>query len=178
MTARNSWGFSLFADDLRHELGGKFSLLGIYHADLIIPSDFPLVLPKFALLVKYFEDKGYFKDDIQIQIFLPGDDQDQPSITTIIPAAFRDNIPSAIEPEPDSDRLLAMTMPLLISPLEIKGEGFIKVRAVCSGTTARLGRLMVRKVLPSEMFQFTPSSTTASRPQSSQSPAGAPGSSS
>lgn len=145
---RKSWGTTLFADDLRQEIGGKFSLMGIYQADMIHQQDFPISLPKFAMLIRYYEIKDAFKEDLNIKIFLPGNG-DVPQIYWKLSAAARDNAQSPYEADDaDSERLLTLTMPIVFSPLIINEEGFIKVRVQCGETTTRLGRLMIRKMTP------------------------------
>ncbi len=42
---------TLFCDDIRHEVGGKLSFIGVYSGGLFVPS-FPVTLPKLCLSVK------------------------------------------------------------------------------------------------------------------------------
>jgi len=42
---------TMFCDDIRHELGGKLSFIGVYSSKLFVPA-FPATLPKLCLLVK------------------------------------------------------------------------------------------------------------------------------
>jgi len=42
---------TLFCDDIRHEVGGKLSFIGVYSSKLFVPS-FPVTLPKLCLSVK------------------------------------------------------------------------------------------------------------------------------
>ena len=42
---------TLFCDDIRHEVGGKLSFIGIYSGGLFVPA-FPVTLPKLCLSVK------------------------------------------------------------------------------------------------------------------------------
>ncbi|HEY1474581.1 MAG TPA: hypothetical protein VGF53_10920 [Pseudolabrys sp.] len=155
---RNSWGFSLFVDDIRSEMGGKLSAMGIYQADMIFPTtqDFPLALPRFGILVKYYEVQNFFKDDIFIRVFFPGDSKDEPG--TVVPfnraALDARTLPPSYELEEDQERIFNLTFPIFISPLLIKQEGFVKVRAVCGGTTTNLGSLMIRKARPDENLQL------------------------
>ncbi len=41
---------TIFCDDIRHELGGKLSCIGVYSGRLIVP-DFPVALPKLCVAV-------------------------------------------------------------------------------------------------------------------------------
>lgn len=42
---------TLFCDDIRHEVGGKLSFIGVYSGGLFVPA-FPVTLPKLCLSVK------------------------------------------------------------------------------------------------------------------------------
>lgn len=42
---------TLFCDDIRHELGGKLSFIGVYSGGLFVPA-FPATLPKLCLMAK------------------------------------------------------------------------------------------------------------------------------
>lgn len=42
---------TLFCDDIRYEIGGKLSYIGVYSDGLIVPT-FPVTLPKLCLVVK------------------------------------------------------------------------------------------------------------------------------
>jgi glutaredoxin 2 len=42
--------FTLFADDVRQEIGNKLTIVGVYQAQMLVPK-FPLVLPKLAIVM-------------------------------------------------------------------------------------------------------------------------------
>jgi hypothetical protein len=151
---RNAWGSSLFCDDIRAEVGGKMSVMGIYQTDMIFPSQatFPLALPKFCALIKYYETLDAFKDDVELRVFLPGDEKDKPSVVIPFPRSSVSAIP--LHPlEEDQERIFNLTFPLMISPFAIKQEGFVKIRAKVGKTTTNLGSLMVRTIRPDEVIQ-------------------------
>jgi hypothetical protein len=158
---KNSWGFSLFCDDIRAEVGGKMSIMGTYQADIIFPTnqDFPLTLPKFCILIKYYEVLDVFTDDIAISVFLPGDVKDAPTIVLPISrlSLAKPTFPYPLED--DQERVFNITFPLALSPLTIKQEGFVKVRAKCGSTTTNLGSLMVRKARSDETIEGLPPTT-------------------
>jgi hypothetical protein len=166
-TERNAWGFSLFADDLRQEVGGKTSLMGIYQVDMIFPKALPQVITKFVIFVKYYELKDVFSDDLVLKIFLPGDEKNKPTVSQILKREDIAIIPTPYPPDDDSERIYNMTMPFIFSPLLIKEDGYISVRMQCGKTTTRLGRLMVRKATPEELviFGMTPSVSEPPSPQ-------------
>jgi len=146
MAVRNAWGFSLFCDDIRAEVAGKTSVMGIYQVDMLVQQDFPILLAKFGILVKYYEEPGAFTEDVVLKILLPGDNKDSPALQFDIP---RQSIISAANPyklEEDQDKVHSLTIPVLLSPVQIQKEGFVKVRATCGDVTTNLGSLMVRKL--------------------------------
>jgi hypothetical protein len=147
----DAWGFSLFCDDLRNEIGGKISIMGVYGPDMVFQEQFPLVLTKFAILIKYYERPGAFKDDIIFQIYMPGDVKGSPAITNVFK---RDPTISSLSPTYDLDedqaKVFNLTLPFMFSTLPVPKEGFIKVRAVCGGITTNLGSLMLRSIRADE----------------------------
>jgi len=156
---RQAWGFSLFADDIRAEIGGKLSVLGIYQSEMVFASntEFPFVYPKFCILLKYYETKDAFSEAITARIFLPGDPKDSPSLILPFDAAVR-NPPNAPAPPPmeeDQERIFNFNFPIVLSPFVIKQEGYVKVRIITGTTTTNLGSLMIRKARPEEVLQFS-----------------------
>jgi hypothetical protein len=172
-TARDPWGFSLFCDDVRFELGGKMSIMGIYQADMIFAAQqtFPIILPKFGIFVKYYEMQDTMTNDILVRVFLPSDPKDAPSVTlpfnrTLLAATTP---PRRYELEPDQERVFNLTYPIVFSPLVIKQEGFVKVRAVCGEKITNLGSLMIRRAHADENIQlpdFGPGAPTSVSPPS------------
>ncbi len=155
---RNSWGFSLFCDDIRAELGGKLSVMGIYQTEMVFPSNvvFPSIYPKFCILIKYYELRNVFNDDIIVRVFFPGDTKESPSLVLPFPSSVRNTTNPAYPLEEDQEHLFNISFPLMLSPFPIKQEGFLKVRAQCGGTTTQLGSLMVRKARPDENLPIFP----------------------
>ena len=58
------------------------SVMGIYQTDMIFPAiqDFPVALPRFGILIKYYEEHDAHTEDILVRVFLPGDPKDTPSV--------------------------------------------------------------------------------------------------
>src|SRR5689334_2514785 len=95
-------GFTIFCDDIRQEIGNKESYIGVYAGAMLIHVAFPVTLQKFGFHVFIFEpvDTAIRRDfPIKISIYLPGDAEDQPSLSAEIPAdpeaarAGLDNLP-------------------------------------------------------------------------------------
>lgn len=150
---RNAWGFSIFADDFRQEIGGKVSLMGIYQIDMLFKNEFPIIIPKFVIFVKYLEVKDTFSDDLNLIVTAPW--SENPIVDIKLPRGDLDFKESYPNDDADSERLYNITMPIVLSPFNVSSEGFVKVRMKCGQTTTRLGRLMIRKVKEGEEVQFS-----------------------
>jgi hypothetical protein len=162
-----SWGFSLFCDDIRAEIGAKISVMGIYQNDMVFPTSppFPFVIPKFCILVKYFENLNAFTEDIAIRIFFPGDLKDTPSVVLPIQRATIEPPGKTLYPlEEDQERVLNITVPVTLAPFSIRQAGFIKVRALCGDRTTNLGSLMIRTAEPNEILPWVPPQPPESPP--------------
>ena len=155
-----AWGFTLFADDLRIEIGGKMSIMGAYQADIFFPSHlpFPISLPKFCALIMYYEIKGSIKDDIIFKVTFGSDNK------TLVEIPFlRKDIESTAGNEPtpekigaeyaeDSERIFHTRIPIGITPFVITEAGRLRVRAYFSdGSILKLGSIGARHV-PTEEF--------------------------
>jgi hypothetical protein len=56
--------YTLLCDDVRHELGGKFSLMGLFES--IYANHFPAIHPRFAIVNEWTGGKGEFKVRIRL----------------------------------------------------------------------------------------------------------------
>jgi len=141
---RQSWGTTIFCEDIRAEIGGKITLVGIYTGELISQLPFPLVLPKFALWINYFEVPGSSSGDGKLYISLPGDPK--PSIESDIPMdQFRSQAGhKADTDDPEVDLWNRLLMPIVITPLVLKEPGRILVRLHFGETVIRLGALPIK----------------------------------
>ena len=74
------YAYVTYCDDIRHEVDGKFSLMGVYGKNLLVFGDFPITLPKFIIVINYLDDPDNPPDSIKIRVYFPGDDLDNPSI--------------------------------------------------------------------------------------------------
>ncbi|WP_134188295.1 MULTISPECIES: hypothetical protein [unclassified Methylosinus] len=138
-------GYTIFCDDIRSEVGGKISLIGCYSGVMLVSGHFPIIIPKFGLSITCISAMEKLRQ-FEIKVFLPLDPDDKPSIAENI-ALPPDGV-DAFEPfVPDSDpdvlRLAFVTRNFILSPLEIRAEGNIKVRIVHNERLVKAGALRV-----------------------------------
>ncbi|WP_144259574.1 hypothetical protein [Methylocystis sp. ATCC 49242] len=150
-----AWGFSIFCDDIRQELHGKYSIIGVYASDLIFEGNFPLIIPKLGIVVKYYERADTkFSSDVILSVHMPSDADRPQSISKTIPrSAFASTPIDEAMPMHNGDDVVPMvsiTVPFLLSPVFINSGGRIKVRATVGDEVVRLGTLIIRQAKEDE----------------------------
>jgi hypothetical protein len=142
-----AYGITIFSDDLRHEIGGKITCVGIYRGTLIHRAEFPVILPKLAMLIMYREQAQTLSGDLIIRAYFPGDADESPTFEVTIP--MDELRAKSVKPDPmpqDGEWAHNIEIPIVISPVVIKEEGWIRVRAYCGKEVFKLGTLRVVKV--------------------------------
>jgi hypothetical protein len=135
------FGHTIFCDDIRNEVDGKVTFVGVYSGTMIFGTPFPVQLPKFGIAVTLIlapdEDANY-----SFHVYLPGDEEGFPSIK--FDSAFGAEEKNLPLPELiGDDPRLAVKLSGVFAPLVISGEGFIEVRAINGEEYLRVGRLKV-----------------------------------
>jgi len=148
------YGYTIFCDDIRQEIGGKFSYIGVYSGFMFVPA-FPITLPKLCLAISLLQRREILEANIGLRIFLPGETDDN---TPSIQAEFQELKEGIIAeqtaaevaalPKPDIS-FVAMHAKMLFSPIVITQAGDIRVRAIRRGELIRLGGLRVH-IAPTE----------------------------
>lgn len=132
------FGSSVFCDDIREEVGGKASLIGVYMGGMLVHSPFPAAIPRFGIAISLWQRHAKFVPNVELRIYLPGDDDDKPSIISHAEAGGG-TVPEASE----ENSYLVMRANLTMTNLVLKRAGKIKVRALINGTLIPLGSLPV-----------------------------------
>jgi len=137
-------GYTLFCDDVRHEIGGKTTYVGRYSQVMYVPS-FPFLHPKLVLAVNYIESQiDSPVTPVDLLVYLPGDQDDKPSLTAKL--SFEDEkigkLPDDL-PAGAANHIRAETF-IEIAPFKVDGPGAVKVRVRRGDEIVRLGQLQVR----------------------------------
>jgi hypothetical protein len=138
-------GIAIFCDDIREEVGGKFSLIGCYANDIqFIDVSFPITIPKLAVFAVARLPPEPVTPQLQILVYLPGDSEGSPAAKfefqgpLLNPYTNRD-----LETHLDLEKSHSLRCPILLSPVIFKEEGFIRVRLLYGQQRIRLGALKV-----------------------------------
>jgi hypothetical protein len=150
-----AWGFSLFCDDARSEVGGKTSLMGLYQSDMFFPDNVPLpvMVPKFIIQIMYYEIIGSIEHDISFKVTLGSKDEAIAEIPIlrkdIVAPLAAENLKNGLAEE--EERIFHLRMPLVLSPFHISEMGRLRVRAhYGDGAILKLGSLALRQVSEAE----------------------------
>jgi hypothetical protein len=135
------YGITIFCDDIREELNNKKTLVGAYADDLLVTSGFPIVLPVLGLLVTLLEPIGSTDGPLNLKVYVPGERDDEVVIDLDLPEN-RASLGDSLLPDPSAEYLSSI-ISLRLSPLLIRKEGRIKVRAYKRDHEIRLGTLLV-----------------------------------
>jgi hypothetical protein len=143
ISADDAWGFALFADDLRDEVGGKQSVMGLYQHDLILTApSLPVMLPKLVILIMYYEKAGAISSDLRFRIEIPEFSEGQSPVSDIPVRRIDLPNPSLGKSDDESEAIFHFRIPVIASPFPVLATGPIKVRChYDDGQVLRLGRL-------------------------------------
>ena len=152
----SSSGLTIFCDDIRQEIGGKYSLVGCYGGELIVVSDGNAVLPKLCASINLRIPSDHEFQEITLEITKSNGDQKKELFKTSV--RFEDiksNSPEGRRPEADTteEKVLDLRMPWIISPLEVTEDCLIKVRAYIDDECLKLGALKILLQSPSSSDQ-------------------------
>ncbi len=115
----------IYCDDIRSEVGNKFSYMGIYTRELNIPS-VPLLLPKLCIVVKVVSDINDPIESVVVRVVMLKDNKEIELITT-------DSLtmpPSTELQGRDNDSTCVLTqMQFVLSPFQIDEESTLRVKA-------------------------------------------------
>ncbi|WP_299984912.1 hypothetical protein [uncultured Ruegeria sp.] len=141
-----AYGTTLFCDDIRNENNGKLILVGCYTNEMNFSGPAPGMLPTFAALVnlRVPRDVEFSKIKLVVVKQLTSEREEIFKTEIEVTKEQREQAFSAVEHEKPEDQILAMTFPLSWTPLPIKEEGLIKVRAYLDDKIKlRLGALKI-----------------------------------
>ena len=124
----------VFADDIRNEIGGKHSIIGIYNTVLSLDAAETLI-PKLAISLNCYTDfENPFK---QLFVMVMLDDA--------VEKSFSENKKTLEEAGiPLSTQLYKATVNIHLNPLVIKQNAILNVVVVADGVETKAGNLILR----------------------------------
>lgn len=131
--------FAVFSDDVRFEVGGKTSLMGIYVGALSINQpEMPPTLPRLAVTVFVRWPSPSDLEPLEILVFFPNQ-QVEPAIISKADPADTD---WTVQPTPD--RPVNIVLNAVLEGIPVTANGEIEVRVTVPSGTVTAGRLLIQ----------------------------------
>jgi hypothetical protein len=143
------YGITIFSDDLRHELHGKITLVGMYGGELLLYTELPTLLPKLCILVQARLPLSEFKS-LKILVYVPWLDDKEPLLSQDIFPLFATAQPLPVGAPEAELQILSINYPIVFSPFLIQSEGLIKVRIEADDKIIKAGTLKITRRDPPE----------------------------
>ena len=125
-----------FCDDVRQEVGNKFSLMGCYGTDLYVPA-FPITLPKLCAFVHVRTDRAHPFDRLTLRL-VRGDD--------VLSELVANPEKLKAGETPDWARWISMTGILAVTPFQASGPCRLRVLAETESGTIESGQFLVDRM--------------------------------
>ena len=118
--------FTIFCDDIRQEIGGKLSDIGVYGGQMFVPS-FPITLPKLCLVMSMITpvDTPFRKLAMRI---LKDDTQLAEGVLDETQLAGAVDASTDVPADERKDRILTLQSMFVFSPFQLEGPCTLKVR--------------------------------------------------
>lgn len=129
-------GFTIFCDDIRQEINGKVTFVGIYANTLFIADELPVNLPKLCMGI-FFRQKPENSESFIVRVFGPNSDE---AIHEFNLANSQDEFPSMKEWEFKEWRMFFEA-----PGFPVNQEGKVKVRAYIGDDVYRIGALKIQR---------------------------------
>lgn len=148
MTSSNKIVTAIYCDDIRNELGAKLSFIGVYSADMLLPS-FPITLPKFCVFVSVrLPVSEYPKEHIAISLFQGNNEistmeMDKEGLAQSKPLPH-DSEPALEGESSPEERSIVLSIGITISPISFEAPTLLKVRAKIDGEEIKGNSLKIK----------------------------------
>ena len=134
-TMMNRQVSTTFCDDIRQEIGGKLSYMGVYSSDLCV-GGFPITLPKFCVAIRVMTPADQPFWAIKFRLFR---DAEMLAEAEMVEPQFEAN-PGDLDGVPESDRkdmLMTVQGMLVLAPLVLEAPCIFRVRVVTESEELR-----------------------------------------
>lgn len=144
-------GHSIFCEDIRQEVSGTRSLIGVYGDGIMIVSDQPVVIPKLCIDITLRVDRMLASRKMGLRVIFETEDFVESELASTefeIPGAPEDNNLDSPFAEKDGFVCGQLSSQMQMANVPIATNGRIKVRGVDGGNLIALGSLGVKFSTP------------------------------
>lgn len=142
----NPSGSTIFCDDIRDEVSGKKSLIGVYDGAMVIASPAPAMLPQLCVLTTMRFDHVMLPKIANLKIIFEDEnfvEQEIASMEAELPAEVSQEGLDLLFSDKDGARSLQLKSEARIANLVLTNNGRIKVRLYVDDNVFALGSLRV-----------------------------------
>lgn len=162
------WVSAIYCDDLRHEIGGKVSHMGVYASEMVLPR-FPFTLPRLVAMVRLRTPLGHAPEKVRFAIYRDA--------VKLAESEMRLSDEKLVD-DGSEDRSYYVVCYFAFGALEFSGKAEIRLRCICDDEEIIGNSLMVRLANEEEARTFNfplptpaPSSDAIKAPKSGSRPA-------
>lgn len=137
---------TLFCDDIRHEVGGKLSFIGVYSGGLLVPA-FPITLAKLCLSVKIVTPADDPLRVLNLRVLRDEETLQEIALDEEQLAAASDSAEEMTE-EQRNERVQIAQFMLIFSPIQFDGPCTLRVRVQTEDGELRGMALKVEQAPP------------------------------
>jgi hypothetical protein len=133
-------GYTIFCDDLRQEVTGKATYIGVYNGEINFSGPAPQSLPSFAILINVMVDPDVTIDQqLKLVVTFPGVENPVVESDIDVKGALVDSGNSLLP-----EQLLHMQIPIQTRNIVFAESGLVKVRGLVNGEELKFGALKVK----------------------------------
>jgi hypothetical protein len=148
--------FAVFCDDIRHEVGNKASLIGIYNGDLLA-SDLPIFMPRLGVMFQLRTPLDYELSNVTYRI-TSGDEVIMQVDIMVEAGPSRSRIAESRPDGQDPTSFRSVVSFLAIPPMTFTSPCTLRAIAIANGVEYVAGKLHVSRAPAERSVDVVPAS--------------------
>lgn len=136
--------YSIFADDIRTEIGNKHSYMGVYVQNLNV-TQFPATVQKLCVATHIQCDRDFDLKTLSLSVFLGENIIDRQDVP---PEAVAQLINNRKKRDPELEEDLYFVMNLVIEQLNLAKPGVVSIIVTLNGEAFDAGKVWIRIAQP------------------------------
>jgi len=132
----NRYAYAVFCDDIRQEINGKITMVGIY-TDRLFVASVPTVLPKLCLALAMATDKTNMFEEVCVTGTFGPDEVFKMEL-------HKEKIQSIIDQAPDPEfpaKFFTLQLNAILTPFQLERTGKLVIKVVADGEELECGGL-------------------------------------
>ena len=146
-------GHTIFCDDVRQEVGGKVSFMGVYNGALYIAGQFPQTLPRLGFAITYSEPAKSEPIPVRFRVIYLSSSGASTTLFENTVDRTTAQVQTITADLDDPSRKITFRVGGVMGPILLPEAGSIRARAYRNGEEIRLGVLQVDVIPPATTAQ-------------------------